>query len=205
MKKEKNELNIQSFNDLLVKVDEHTEGAKSKLLQKLRSKFNAAFIDEFQDTDSIQYSIFKKIFIEPSKTIFMVGDPKQAIYGFRGGDIFTYQKAKEQIPAEGKIYTLPRNWRSSSNMVKAVNNLFIEGKTDSKPFVTDSIKYIKVVSDEKNNNFITPSNIQEKPLKFVFINEAQNAENLTEQCIEQTVEHIYNILSDENNYILEKQ
>ncbi len=201
--KRKNELNVQSFNDLLSKVDEYTEGSKSRLLQKLRSKYNAAFIDEFQDTDSVQYSIFKKIFIDSSKTIFMVGDPKQAIYGFRGGDIFTYRKAKEQISETGRLYTLPKNWRSSPNMVEAVNNLFTKGKPGNKPFVTDSINYIEVESDEKNDNFGTASDSKNKPLKFIFINEPQSSENLSNQCTEQTAAQIHNILSDDNNNITE--
>ena len=65
------------------------EGGEA-LSQAIRERFKAALVDEFQDTDPVQYSIFQKIYGGNKMPVFFVGDPKQAIYGFRGADVFTY-------------------------------------------------------------------------------------------------------------------
>ena len=86
----------------------------------LRRQYRAALIDEFQDTDPLQYEIFRRVFAGPESHLFLIGDPKQAIYGFRGADIFTYLKASRQAD---QAYTLKENWRSESGLVRAVNTL----------------------------------------------------------------------------------
>ncbi len=93
------------------------------LAKKIAAQFPVAMIDEFQDTDPLQYGIFNAIYARENSTMVMIGDPKQAIYGFRGADIFTYIKAKGDAPETGQ-YTLGTNWRSSDNLVAAVNGLF---------------------------------------------------------------------------------
>ena len=81
-------------------------------------------IDEFQDTDPTQYAIFHAIYHgQPDCAWTMIGDPKQAIYSFRGGDIFTYARAKADVGEQG-LYTLDTNWRSVPEVVEAVNRLF---------------------------------------------------------------------------------
>jgi len=100
----------------------HTSGG-SALAQKLRERFPVAMIDEFQDTDAIQYDIFKTLYFDtPDISLTMIGDPKQAIYSFRGGDIFTYIKAKQQPGVQH--YSLLTNWRSEPRLVSAVNSIF---------------------------------------------------------------------------------
>ena len=83
-------------------------------------------IDEFQDTDPVQYDIFDTIYRIgdnlPDCGLFMIGDPKQAIYSFRGADIYTYLKAREAT--EGRHYTLGTNYRSTKAMVDAANHCF---------------------------------------------------------------------------------
>ncbi len=122
-----------SFDDLLsnlsaaIDTDEH-----HALVERIRQLYPVAMIDEFQDTDPLQYSIFKRIYLpHPQAGLFMIGDPKQAIYGFRGADIFTYIRARNEVQDH---YTLGTNWRSSAAMVKASNGLFEQ--SDS-PFLYD--------------------------------------------------------------------
>ena len=81
-------------------------------------------IDEFQDTDPVQYGIFRELYRDrPDCGLIMIGDPKQAIYSFRGGDIFTYMQAREDV-GEAGIYTLGVNWRSTPQVLSAVNAVF---------------------------------------------------------------------------------
>ncbi len=81
------------------------------LVERIRTLCPVAMIDEFQDTDPLQCSIFSRIYLDnPQCSLFIIGDPEQAISpGFRGADIFTYIKARNQVSAH---YTLGTNWRS---------------------------------------------------------------------------------------------
>jgi ATP-dependent exoDNAse (exonuclease V) beta subunit (contains helicase and exonuclease domains) len=86
----------------------------------------AALVDEFQDTDPVQYQVFSRIYRQerPAGTaLFLIGDPKQAIYSFRGADIFTYIRARRETVPENR-YTMGTNYRSTPAMVGAVNALF---------------------------------------------------------------------------------
>ncbi len=124
----KDKRHILTFNDLIyrlyevIKNEALVEGAARPLTELIRGKFKVALVDEFQDTDRQQYYIFSKIFGESAKhAFFMIGDPKQSIYKFRGADIFSYLKAKTDAEYE---YTLLNNYRSEANMIAAVNNVF---------------------------------------------------------------------------------
>ena len=113
----------QSFDDLLQRLDEalHGDGAEA-LAGKIRDRFPVALIDEFQDTDPVQYRIFERIYRDPAAALFLIGDPKQAIYGFRGADVFAYARARRRLATH--LYTLGVNRRSSPSLVRAVNTLF---------------------------------------------------------------------------------
>ncbi len=129
--------NINFFDDLLIKVNNAVKGEGGDSLAKaIRQKYQAALVDEFQDTDLIQYEIFSKLFSPKDKTIFMIGDPKQAIYGFRGADIFSYIKASED--ADNR-FTLKKNWRSDPGLITAVNTIF---SNVSNPFIFKEIPFI---------------------------------------------------------------
>ncbi|MFV8437372.1 exodeoxyribonuclease V subunit beta [Vibrio owensii] len=132
--KAKNQKQWLSFDDLLTQLSASIDTDETALLtERIRTLYPVAMIDEFQDTDPLQYSIFSRIYLNnPECGLFMIGDPKQAIYGFRGADIFTYIKARNQVSAH---YTLGTNWRSSADMVLAVNQIF--ALPDS-PFIYDS-------------------------------------------------------------------
>ncbi len=119
------------------------------LCHRIASMYPVALIDEFQDTDPVQWQIFKAIYSDGEQSrLFLIGDPKQAIYGFRGADIFTYLKAKESIPKD-KCFSLGTNWRSSPAVVKAVNRVF--SSPGSKAFVLEGIEYSEVDAVEQND------------------------------------------------------
>ena len=90
-----------------------------RLAERIQTQFPVAMIDEFQDTDPVQYSIFDRVYrVEkncPEQALILIGDPKQAIYAFRGADIHTYLRAREAI--RGRHYTLDTNFHSSKAMV----------------------------------------------------------------------------------------
>ena len=128
MVKRKQEQNVITPDDLLINLHSALNNDQGDALaHKIATLFPVAMIDEFQDTDPIQYGIFNKIYAQSNTTLAMIGDPKQAIYGFRGADIFTYIGAKEAV-AEHQQFTLGTNFRSSADIVNSVNSLFSKNK-----------------------------------------------------------------------------
>ena len=124
------------FDDLLVELDkaldpELAEDSAERLATALKERFPVAMIDEFQDTDPIQYRIFDRIYQLKANAadsgLFMIGDPKQAIYSFRGADIYTYLQAR--TATEGRHYTLKKNFRSTQGVVEACNALFKQAES----------------------------------------------------------------------------
>jgi exodeoxyribonuclease V beta subunit len=109
------------------------------LIADLRAHFPIAMIDEFQDTDATQYEIFERLyFSQDNLSLIMIGDPKQAIYSFRGGDIFTYMKARNA--PQVSLWSLKTNWRSQQDLIKVVNCFFSYRQA---PFIyDDAIKFI---------------------------------------------------------------
>jgi len=140
----KEKRNIVSFDDLLVLLDDSLVGRNGKALAAtIRSQYPAALIDEFQDTDPVQYSIFSSIYKGSSGVLlYIIGDPKQAIYSFRGADIFTYKHAISEI---GSGHSLEHNYRSVPGLIDAVNAVFT-GQED--PFCDDDIAFAPVQAAE---------------------------------------------------------
>ena len=138
-----------SFDDLLTQLRSALEGPGSTaVIDALRSRFKVALIDEFQDTDSVQWGIFSRLFGEDGAgtTLVLVGDPKQAIYGFRGADIHTYLEAI----AEGsgtERRSLVTNWRSDGAVVTSLEALF-EGAT----FGDEDIPFVMVEAAAPNKH-----------------------------------------------------
>lgn len=134
------------FDDLLSRLDSALQSAGGEQLAlAIRQRYPVAMIDEFQDTDPQQYRIFQKLYVgRPDCGLLLIGDPKQAIYAFRGADIFTYMRARSEVCAH---YTLETNWRSSPAMVASVNQLFSQLE---KPFLFGQISFIDVGAAEKN-------------------------------------------------------
>ncbi|WP_043529716.1 exodeoxyribonuclease V subunit beta [Litchfieldella xinjiangensis] len=114
-------------NELLTHLDRALSGPNCEALgTQIRRQFPVALVDEFQDTDPVQYRIFDCVYrIRENRRecgIFLIGDPKQAIYAFRGADIYTYLRARRDT--QGRHVTLGTNFRSTQAMVEAVNRCF---------------------------------------------------------------------------------
>ncbi len=118
----KRERSLLSFDDLLHELDRALAGdSDGGLATKLRTTFKAALIDEFQDTDPIQWNVFRTAFEHAGVPLFLVGDPKQAIYSFRGADVYAYLSARDDLEHP---YHLGKNWRSDPSLVEALNYLY---------------------------------------------------------------------------------
>ncbi|NMD52343.1 exodeoxyribonuclease V subunit beta [Shewanella sp. DNRA4] len=155
--KQKQLKNVLTPDDLLTTLAAAMQANPDTLPKAVASRFPVALIDEFQDTDPLQFAIFSGIYqtrlgieaqnstaVEPKArtdsklSLLMIGDPKQAIYAFRGADIYTYIEARRQTQAH---YFLDTNYRSSRNLVAGVNHLFAQHPN---PFISQSIPFDRV-------------------------------------------------------------
>lgn len=166
------------FNDLLVEMRDALRGGKGdSLAEGLRKRYPVALIDESQDTDPLQAQIFDQIYthqeIDEGAAIYIVGDPKQSIYQFRGADIFAYLSTRREAT---KQLRLPANHRSAPALVSAVNEIFdaplaftlpdleftriepgrkdqgaLELDTDAAPWLDAKPLQIRLAPDQKNN------------------------------------------------------
>lgn len=151
----KQKAQVLSFDDLLTEMDDALQRANGDALaDSIRQQFPVAMIDEFQDTDPVQYGIFRRLYLGRSDCgLIMIGDPKQAIYSFRGGDIFTYMQAKEDV-GEGGVYTLTTNWRSTPEVLGAVNALFQNRETNAFVYGA-SIPFAPISAAEKEHRYLS--------------------------------------------------
>lgn len=122
----KKEHKCQSFNDMILSVhravmEKSLDGSDSNLCKKLRFEYTHAIIDEFQDTNQLQWDIFKKIFMYDKHSVLVVGDPKQSIYSFQGADVNVYGQAIKEIENSQE---LKNNYRSTNEMIEACNRFF---------------------------------------------------------------------------------
>lgn len=156
-----------TFTDLLTSLDTAlAQDEADKLAQRIRHLYPIALIDEFQDTDAVQYRIFSNIYqpatIDQSTLgLIMIGDPKQAIYAFRGADIYTYLAAKQHVDS---LYSLATNYRSSAAMIQSVNGLFT---TQTEPFRVAGIPFVEVQDRANVGQFIRQGQRQ-AALQFLY-------------------------------------
>jgi exodeoxyribonuclease V beta subunit len=132
---------VQSFDDLLHDLDralQRRPGGK-ELAEAIRGRYAAALIDEFQDTDPVQYRIFSAIYGGTELPLFLIGDPKQAIYGFRGADVFAYLAAATKVRPQAR-HTMNTNWRSDPDLLAAIEHLFAVRR----PFYLEGIDFVPV-------------------------------------------------------------
>jgi len=161
----KERMRTQSFDDLLQRLAEALRGpGGSTLAQAIRHRFRAALIDEFQDTDPIQYDIFRRVYLDSAAVLFLIGDPKQAIYAFRGADVFAYIQAKHDTA--GPPHTLNVNHRADPSLVRAVDTLF--GRL-TEPFVFDDIPFVHVQPAPDAADCLGGSAAGQPPLQILFV------------------------------------
>ena len=122
--RQKDQQGLVDFDDLLTRLNNALERpGNENLAQLMADQFPVAMIDEFQDTDPVQYAAFNRIYSgRPQTALLMIGDPKQAIYAFRGADIHTYLRARRDTG--DKPYTLGANYRATEELVASVNQMF---------------------------------------------------------------------------------
>jgi len=145
------------FNDMLSFVADSLDApGGGDLVATLRGRYRCALIDEFQDTDTVQWRIFRKVFFESrgANPIFLIGDPKQAIYGFRGADVHAYLAARREIlDAGGALVPLTKSYRSTPALIDAANAILEQGVRE--PFFTGEIQYDNPVSSAKPDFSLT--------------------------------------------------
>ncbi|MEM4248044.1 MAG: UvrD-helicase domain-containing protein, partial [Candidatus Nanoarchaeia archaeon] len=183
---------LQSYDDMLLNMREALKDENGKLnphcelARKLRNKYKAVLIDEFQDTDPIQCQIFETIFRHKDCVYIMIGDPKQSIYKFRNADVYAYLAAKDKI--EGNTKTLTENFRSRQEVLDGINELF----SGERPFYNEKIPYTKITAgknskaDEKS--LILPEN--EKPFQLDWLDSEVAKTNIFDDVCEWTAYRI---------------
>lgn len=153
-----------SYDDLILCVSNAACNRES-FRKKMAAKYDAVFIDEFQDTDAGQYTIFRELFASKGKTVFYIGDPKQSIYGWRKADLEVYKKAR--LDVRSNIHTMNLNFRATPLLVKATNLMLGKEKSPDL-FLDDQIVYQEVSSGNtelgemmKNGNPVIPIELTE--------------------------------------------
>lgn len=129
------------YADMLDAVADALDGPTGdELVALLRRRYRVALIDEFQDTDDVQWRIFRRLF-DPAAgaALYTVGDPKQAIYGFRGADVQTYLRARDAIEASGERVALRDNYRSTPRLIEALNTVLDAEQVQ--PYFDGDIRY----------------------------------------------------------------
>ena len=173
----------KSFYDLLrLLKDALHHPNNTEFAQMIRYQFPFAMIDEFQDTDAVQYQIFSKVYVEPLRLdhasdngFIMIGDPKQAIYKFRGADIFTYFKAADEAQHR---FNLGKNYRSHQDVVQCVNRLF--DFREPPPFLYNKIQFLPVESKDDHPKFWLNGEVE--PAVRFYVDEASVKENMAKAC-----------------------
>ncbi len=145
---------LLSYDDMLTHLCDALEGpGGAALAAAVTERFPVAMIDEFQDTDPLQWAIFRRLYLDgPGEGLLLIGDPKQAIYSFRGGDIFTYMAAQQRLDGEAR-WTLLRNWRSTPAVVRAVNAIFSRREQDAFVF-HDTIGFAPSEAADKTHRYL---------------------------------------------------
>ena len=189
LKRRKHQNNTHDFDDLLLNVFNALKNPAhgQKFAALVRQRYPVALIDEFQDTDPIQYDIFRRIYLtkKQKNALFLIGDPKQSIYSFRGADIFTYMKACEDAQFH---YTLDKNWRSQASLIQATNALF---EQTAHPFIFESIPFHPAQSARsvQEDTDLKIENTLPAPLNIWFISKHPQQDKLTKEGGRQAIYH----------------
>ncbi len=143
----KREAGLVDFDDMLGLLRDALRGpGGEELTRLLRGRYRYALVDEFQDTDELQWEIFRRVFFEgPETSLLVIGDPKQAIYGFRGADVQAYLEARKTMLAAGAaLVRIGQNYRSTAAVIQAYNRILDQAA--EAPFFTGAIRYDHPVS-----------------------------------------------------------
>ncbi|MGQ0749042.1 MAG: exodeoxyribonuclease V subunit beta [Betaproteobacteria bacterium] len=160
----KQRLRLQSYDDLLLNLEGALRAERgAELAAAIRGRYTAALIDEFQDTDPVQYRIFRAIYTDTGLPVFLVGDPKQSIYSFRGADIYAYLDARGDARHR---HALDVNWRSDRPLLAAVNDLF---ERSAAPFVIPEISFVPSAPAPGSRGHLVVEGESAPPFEFQLI------------------------------------
>jgi exodeoxyribonuclease V beta subunit len=139
----KRERGTLDYEDMLAWLADALDGPRGKsLAATLRERYRVTLIDEFQDTDELQWKIFRQVFVDGggANLVYVIGDPKQAIYSFRGADVHAYLEACKELSRSGATTVhLRKNFRSTSDMLDACNLILDQGAAE--PLFNGDITY----------------------------------------------------------------
>jgi exodeoxyribonuclease V beta subunit len=131
--------NILTYDDVLTRLErtlaDEVRGPSAR--QRLRGRYDVALVDEFQDTDPVQWSIMQRAFGARGSTLVLIGDPKQAIYTFRGADVYAYLAAKQSASS---VATLATNWRTDQRLLDAYDALFADSQLGHEGIVYRAVR-----------------------------------------------------------------
>ncbi|EMJ96355.1 UvrD-helicase domain-containing protein [Leptospira alstonii] len=167
-----------SYDQMILKTRDSL--GNPRLRKVLQGRYRVGILDEFQDTDGVQYEIFSRLFLEPSgegesRALYLIGDPKQSIYGFRGADIGTYLQAKQELKKQdAEEISLNVNYRSVPELIRAYNEIF-GGKTGERSFFpivergfeSTPIEYSEVFAPEKDAKILLSDIHKQGPIQIV--------------------------------------
>ena len=119
LERRKRAMGVMTYDDLLTRLDEALESDAAAA--RLRERYSVVLVDEFQDTDPVQWDIMRRAFGTGDVTLVLIGDPKQAVYAFRGADVYAYLEAARAAATRA---TLDVNWRSDQGLLDAYDALF---------------------------------------------------------------------------------
>jgi len=197
-KKEKQQ--VLAYDDLLLRLRNalYDSDQCEYLVAALRKKYPLAMVDEFQDTDPMQYEIFRSVYKDSEAVLFMIGDPKQSIYSFRGADVYSYIEAREDAPLKNR-YQLDRNYRSASNLLQGLNILW--GEHDNPFLLGTDIQYqnVSVGQEEQKHGKLKIDGDVRPPIQFRRLwgsgGDNPNKEDARRMAADDTARKIHRLLS----------
>lgn len=170
--------------------------------EKIQERYKVAIIDEFQDTDAIQWEIFRKLFLPNKlKAFYLVGDPKQSIYRFRKADLYTYLKATEEENLFEKSY-LDTNYRSSNDLVSSLNMLFSHAFASNWLTLPKLQKHIPFQPVNSGSLIKDPLTDEKSPVHF-FIAEGKSLKKWPSKYIEEDL--FFSFIGREIFILIEEQ
>ncbi|GBF40593.1 UvrD-helicase domain-containing protein [Leptospira johnsonii] len=216
----KEEENSITYGDMILGLS-NSLGKNPELVAELKKRFRFGIIDEFQDTDPDQYNIFRILFLETSSVesegkLFLIGDAKQSIYGFRGADLGTYLAAKREFDTGGKfanssiVYPeLDTNRRSLPELISSYNSLFGSEKGEWFPISETGflpIEYVNVKSPETPGKAILYSDKSNRAALNAFsLSKESNADRLKDQYSKFLADEILHLVSEKSEIYIKKE
>jgi len=195
----KQQQRTQIYDDLITNLAHALQGeAGQRLVCSLRHQYKVALVDEFQDTDTRQWHIFQQLFAAEDQAteaaLFLIGDPKQAIYGFRGGDIHTYLQARSQA---AKAPSLKHNFRSRPALLRALQALYTTA--GNKAFGSAAIEFEPVMPGDSLTDTAYLRHGQAAPALHIALlagDKPNNVDQARDMITAECVRHIHHLLSD---------